>query len=134
MADQGIDYAKWLRREPKKAMPPFLTMVMGILAMFIAFTFIVTAPLELMMVVGPLWIVAILSLIASLSMLGRQKRGPDLALLASVAWIGIGLVTLSERVVDYMIVFLGIGFAWLVICIMALMMIQSSQFSEEVIE
>ncbi len=124
MADQGIDYAKWLRNKPTVALPPFITMVMGILAMGISFSFIISAPEELAMLVGPLWIAAMLSLIAALSMLGRQKRGPDLSMLAAISWVMIGLLGVMMRDTGVTFVFLGMGFVWIVICTIALLMLQ----------
>jgi ABC-type uncharacterized transport system permease subunit len=134
MADQGFDYAKWLRKEPKLSLPPFITMVMGIFAMGIAFTFIVTSTEAHSMLIGPIWIVAILSLTAALSMLGRHKHGTDLSLLASVVWIAIGLVALQNGLIDQMLAFFVIGFLWLVICIVALEMFQRSRFMEAKIQ
>ena len=105
-------------------------MIMGLFATSIAFIFIVTATEDHSILIGPIWIAALLSLIGAISMLGKHKHGTDLSLLASVGWIGIGLVALQTRLIDVMLEFFGIGFLWLVICIISLERIQRSRFTE----
>ena len=94
LASRGVSHAKWVQRDPIRALPFFIMMSITLIGTFIGlgigFVNLFINPL----ITIALILVGFISLAAFIGMMAMKKWGPFAALIVSVAWIPVGVSNL----------------------------------------
>jgi simple sugar transport system permease protein len=94
LARRNVDYAKWMVKEPLKAVPLFLTAIMGFIGTFIGLAIGAANLSSNSLVAVSLLILGVVALAAFIGTLKLARWGPMAALVTSVAWPVVGACNL----------------------------------------
>lgn len=126
LANHGVHHASRMKEEPAQAVPEFVLAVVGLVAFIVGFGLVTSmASTDPMLGVGML-VAVILSLLTFSFVWPRDKNGPFLGFLGSVAWLVASIGALALGGIQQAILPLSFGMVSLALSLILLRTIRPS--------